>query len=424
MSVLTISDVTRRRFILGRQGLYAGRRFRGYAGMCEAVRDGCVVQVDPLSVVAQNQDIVLYGRVQAYEPALLRHALYIDRLLFEHGGTVMISPMEELPYRRAAMARKRLVPRFAAFTTEYADLIQQVYTSIAERGPLSARAFESKEIATTGRTRGSYRSSRAVNRALYALWLTGEIMTHSRKGSERIYDLRERIAPARFAHVATEEEAEAFFELEALRAYGLLSARSWRLAFADNALRRVEKAEAASRLTRLVKEGKIVQVAMQDDARNEYFVRVEDFPLLEKVHRGEIPGEWHPLETSTDEEVIFLAPLDIVSARGRGLSLFGFEYLWEVYKPQEKRRWGYYTLPLLYQDRLVARTDLKLERESERLVVKGFWLEDHLVIDDAFLRALTCGFQRFMRFIGARDLDGTMLTPARVRENVLEMLRL
>jgi uncharacterized protein len=184
----------------------------------------------------------------------------------------------------------------------------------------------------------------------------------------------------------------------------------------------VEKAEAAARVARLVKEGKIVQVTLEDDARTEYFVRAEDFPLLEQLHRGVIPDEWHPLEASTSEEMIFLAPLEIVSARGRALPIFSFEYLWEVYKPQEKRRWGYYTLPILYQDTLVARADLKLERETRRLVVKGFWLEDHLAIDDAFLLALTRGFRCFMKFVGAQELDGTMLSSEKVREGVMERM--
>jgi hypothetical protein len=95
-----------------------------------------------------------------------------------------------------------------------------------------------------------------------------------------------------------------------------------------------------------------------------------------------------------------------------------------VYKPQEKRRWGYYTLPILYQDTLVARADLKLERETRRLVVKGFWLEDHLTLDDAFLLALTRGFRRFMQFAGAQELDGVMLSPEKVRVSALERIRM
>ena len=80
-------------------------------------------------------------------------------------------------------------------------------------------------------------------------------------------------------------------------------------------------------------------------------------------------------------------------------------------------------MPILYQDRLVARADLKLEREAKKLVVKGFWLEDHVAIDDAFLLALTRGFQRFMQFVGAQQVDGTMLSPDLVRKSILERIR-
>src|SRR5689334_18032132 len=93
-----ITRRTQRRFILGRQGLYPGRRWRGRAGVVEASGAGSVIQVDPLNVVARNHDIVLYGRVQDYRPADLEAALYTDRTLFDYGGTVLIYPMEELPY--------------------------------------------------------------------------------------------------------------------------------------------------------------------------------------------------------------------------------------------------------------------------------------------------------------------------------------
>src|ERR1700676_4740022 len=101
--------------------------------------------------------------------------------------------------------------------------------------------------------------------------------------------------------------------------------------------------------------------------------------------------------------MISLAPLYSVSARDRALSLFNFDYVWEVYKPQEKRRWGYYTLPILYQETLVARTDLRLERNTKTLVVKGFWLENHIELSDPFISALVRGFKRFMLFVGAEN---------------------
>jgi len=93
-----------------------------------------------------------------------------------------------------------------------------------------------------------------------------------------------------------------------------------------------------------------------------------------------------------------------------------------VYKPQEKRRWGYYTLPILYQETLVARTDLRLERDTKTLVVKGFWLENHIEASAPFITALARGFKRFMQFVEAEQLDGTALSPVSLRERVEQVL--
>src|SRR3712207_2985341 len=100
---LVISKQTQRRFILGQQGLYPGRRWRGKTGVAQALHAGAVVHIDPLNVVARSHDIVLYGRVLDYEPAHLDTLLYTDRAAFDYGGTVMVHPMDELPYWRIVM---------------------------------------------------------------------------------------------------------------------------------------------------------------------------------------------------------------------------------------------------------------------------------------------------------------------------------
>jgi uncharacterized protein YcaQ len=121
---------------------------------------------------------------------------------------------------------------------------------------------------------------------------------------------------------------------------------------------------------------------------------------------GRTPKKWKPLETSTTQEVVFLAPLDPVSARGRAKVLFGFDYVWEVYKPERQRKFGYYTLPVLWGDRLVARFDSKLDRTRNTFVILGLWLEDKMLgKDEAFAEALACAFARFVTFLGASKLD-------------------
>jgi uncharacterized protein len=121
---------------------------------------------------------------------------------------------------------------------------------------------------------------------------------------------------------------------------------------------------------------------------------------------------------------VFLAPLDTVIARGRAQALFDFEYLWEVYKPAAQRRWGYYTLPILYGDQLVARLDSRLERAAETLVVKGFWLDDRgLDHDGDFADALARGLGRLAESVKAAHVDAAAIEPARLRRHVETHLR-
>ena len=412
-SILTIAKATQRRFILGKQGLYPGRRWQGKEGIVQAIRAGCVVQVDPLNVVARNHDIVLYSRVQDYQPTYLDAALYTDRALFDYGGTVMIYPMEELPLWRVVMARKQNEPRWLTFAHDYPSIVDEVRTTVRESGPLSTRDFESTPL-----KKGSFRSSKVTSQALYYLWLAGELMTHSRKGFDRIYDVRERIAPPEFQHSATHDDADNCFALKVFRHLGLVTAGNWRNWFAGTIERSVDTAEASARLDALLTAGKIAQITLEEDTKNPRFVLTEDLPRLETLHAGNIPNEWQSIDTSTCEEMIFLAPLEIVSTRGRAQVLFDFEYLWEVYKPPEKRRWGYYTLPILYQDRLVARLDPKFERSTGTLLIKGFWLENNVTIDDQFIAALTSALRRFMQFVGASTIDLAALYPQEVPEGV------
>jgi uncharacterized protein len=419
---LNISKMTQRRFILGKQGLYPGRRWQGKAGVCEALRAGCVVQIDPLAVVAHNQDIVLYGRVLEYRPADLQAVLYTDRLFFDYGGAIMLHPMEELPYWRVVMARKRREPRRVQFATEHAEMVEMVHRTIRERGPLSAQDFATTEQARAGLTKGTFRSGKAVNQALYYLWIAGELMTHSRQGLEYIYDLRERICPAGLDRIAADEEADAFFALKTLQQGGMLSAQDWKNWFAGTIQRPVSAGEARDRLYMLVKEGKIVPVTLQEEPKTPQFLLAEDLPLLEQLQAGTLPNAWQPLTEGARDEMIFLAPLDIVSTRGRARPLFDFEYVWEVYKPPEKRRWGYYTLPILYQEMLVARTDLRRERDTQTLAVKGFWLEDHIEVSTPFITALARAFKRFMQFVETEHLDSTALSPPTLREQVEQEL--
>jgi uncharacterized protein YcaQ len=158
--------------------------------------------------------------------------------------------------------------------------------------------------------------------------------------------------------------------------------------------------------------------------RDIYLVLAEDLPALEQLEKGRVPKGWKPKETTTLAEVTFLSPLDIVSARGRAKKLFDFEYKWEVYTPAHQRRWGYYVLPILYGDDLVARLDPKLDRQTMTLEIKGFWHEEDAPIKNAdFANALAKGLIRFAKFLGAENVTTDSIYPSALRKQVKAILR-
>ena len=137
--------------------------------------------------------------------------------------------------------------------------------------------------------------------------------------------------------------------------------------------------------------------------------------MLRLLARGRVPAAWKPLETTSTEEAVFLAPLDPVMERSRARALWDFDYTWEVYVPAARRRYGYYTLPVLWGDALVARFDGRLDRTSRTLHILGLWLEDATIGDDpAFAAAFGRGMRRFAGLLGAAHVDA-----AGIREPLL-----
>jgi uncharacterized protein YcaQ len=282
---------------------------------------------------------------------------------------------------------------------------------VRARGPLGNRDVAGERVE-------HYRGGKDSAVALYYLWLTGELMIHHRQGFDRVYDLRERVAPSTWDYAASEEEAEHYFARKTVAFKGMVTERDWVNGLSGYTGRHLDRSEARQWLLRMTQQEEFAAIGVED-SKDRWFVLNADLPILHLLEAGGVPEQWRPLATTTDDEAVFLAPLDIVSTRGRSSWLFDFEYIWEVYKPAAKRRWGYYTLPILYGDRLVARLDPKLDRATNTLVLNGFWLEEYApTADPAFASALTRGLIRFAGFLKAQRLNIAAIEPATLREEV------
>ncbi|HMV94797.1 MAG TPA: crosslink repair DNA glycosylase YcaQ family protein [Anaerolineales bacterium] len=407
----TISRITFRRYLLGQQGLWPGRRFKGLAGTTSAIQQMEGIQLDPLNIVARSQEIALYGRVLDFKPENLYQAAYEKRGFFDYGGWLFMYPMSEFPYWRLHMKhrKKQGIYYHDAYQQPPAKLLNAVLNELRTRGPLGNRDFSGEALKSW-----SYRGRKEESIALFYLWLIGEVMITNRKGFDRIYDLTERVLPKKYEHTVPDSEAEDFFSRKTIAHLGLARENVWRTGLAGFIHRDVSREEGKKRIERLIEQG-IASRLRVEGSKDGYLVLNSEQSHLSDLEAGRIPKKWKLLDTSTQEEVTFLAPLEMVSARGRAKVVFDFEYLWEVYKPLHQRRWGYYTLPILYGDDLVARLDPKLDRQTETLHILGFWLEDDAPKDEAFASALAKGLARFARMIRAKKVDVSAVRPPKLR---------
>lgn len=416
--MITISRQTARRFVLGKQGLWPGRRWKGKKGAARAIRACEAVQLDPLNITARSHDLVLHSRVVDYRPDYLHQVAYQDREFFDYGGWLAMYPMSDLPYFRVPMERRMRDGYVKHFVPEHQKVLEYVRQELRSRGPLGNRDFDGKRL-----ERQSYRGRKETSVALFDMWLSGELMIHHREGFERVYDFRENIAPREFDYVADEKEAEAFFVRKNISFMGLFREAELRAALQDHLLYNYTRAEAIQLITAWIEAGKMLRVQVEG-GRDPYLVLAEDMHLLESLEKGRVPRGWKPVDVTTSEEVTFLASLDIVSARGRAKKLFDFDYKWEVYVPAHQRRWGYYVLPILYGDDLVARFDPKLDRKTMTLEIKGFWHEDDAPVKDAeFADAFAKGLIHFAGFLGAKKITTEQIHPPALRKHVEKILR-
>ena len=368
---IRISRQTARRFVLGKQGLWPGRRWAG--------KDG----------------------------ALFDELAYGNREFFDWGGWLAVRPRAELPHWRVLMRRNRGHEGWAGTEREHGGAIEEMRAALRERETVSGRDFQATERTAIS----NYRGSKDSSLALYYLWRVGEAMTHHRERFERVYAATERVAPAELIRESSDDEAERFMARKAV-AFGGIG----RIGPLSRALVRTVTKEEERALERSMLEcGDLVSIEVEG-WKGTHFVLGSDVGQLEEVARNEIPAAWAAIETTTEQEVNFLSPLDPVSARGRAKQLFQFDYVWEIYKPAQQMVFGRYTMPILWGDQLAGRLDAKLDRKANTWVVNGIWVEEGATAKSpAFRDALAAGMWRMSSFLGATSVDATAVSDLRLR---------
>jgi uncharacterized protein len=390
--LLKVTADAARRFLLARQMLAPARSLNGGPdAVLEVFRRLGSLQFDPLAIAGRNHDLVLHARVADYDPGWCDE-LYERREIFEalNKGLSLVAT-DEYPWFRGNLLRH--APRTLA---ENADVAERVLERIRADGPLSALDFERERGPTTDWFGMPTNTVRAV---LEAYAVTGVLGLARRDGNRRYYDLLERLLPADVLDRKIPLEEQLRHKLHSrYRAHGLLGVSG-----AGDVFGGLGYAKPDDRLPgypgrnalreELVERGDLVSVQVEG-VLGKRLVVSEDVELLEAPPNP-------PLS------VAFVPPFDpIIWDRKLLASLFGFEYVWELFFPPEKRRWGWYVLPIVFRDRFVGRIEPRIDRDEARVQVLNVWWEDGFVPRrvDGFVDAMREALRAYLRFARADKL--------------------
>jgi uncharacterized protein len=353
-----------RELLLAAQGLGTVPKRATKDEVRETIRRMGVLQIDSISVVARSPYLVLWSRLGSYEPRWLDELL-ADGALFEYWShAACFIPIEDYGLYRRLMIEGGEKTR--TWMRAHHEEIKHVMERVNENGPVRAAEF----ARTDGRG-GGWWEWKPEKRALEHLFAAGELMISRRENFHRVYDLRERVLANALpdwedALAPNEQEVWRALALKAVRALGVAVAR-WVPDYF-----RTPKKGVAGLLEELADEGELVCAGIEGLDEPAY------------VHPGNAEPAKKILSNGLQSSVTtLLSPFDpIVWDRARASELFGFEYKIEVYTPAARRRYGYYSLPILHHGALVGRLDAKAHRKQGTFEVKAIHLEPGVPVSD------------------------------------------
>ena len=359
---------------------------------------GCI-QYDPIDVVGKNAELTLQSRVKNFQKKDLYHLLYKDRKLVDYfDKELSIIPVQDWPYfQRYRNLCKNNGKRFEGLD----ELSLQAKEYIYKHGPVSSASLPIEgniqwhsSIHWSGDWGGKpVKASRSVLEQLYT---TGELVIHHKEGTRKYYDLSEKHIPKEI--LQAEDPLPDDFDhvkwrvLRRIGAVGLLwnkNSTAFLGIHMDTETRNIVFAA-------LLQEGKIKEIYVEGIS-SAFYLLSSDRELLEKA------------ENKTNRNRCeFLAPLDpMLWDRNLIKALFDFDYTWEIYVPASKRKYGYYVLPVLYNDRLIGRIEPVIENNT--LIVKGLWLEPETKMSKKLEHALQQRLKKFAVFNQYTYIEGNLL---------------
>lgn len=404
----TLSLAQARKLHLAAQGLLnTPRRKATRQDLRQCVERMQLLQIDTIHVVARSPYLVLFSRLGAYPPAWLDAALAEGHVFETWAHEACFAPMADVCLHRSYNQQVRShwgLKRAQAQVLSHRPQLDALLAHIDTHGPVKSSDFERQD----GQS-GGWWGWKDEKRWLETLFATGELMVARRDKFQRVYDLSHRVCPTLAeAPLPDADEVHAQFIEKAVLALGIAQAR-----WINDYFRQKPRLKDAD-LDTLVARGVLRRVAVQGWAVPGYVHRSH----ADVLHQA-LDGRLRATHTT------LLSPFDpLVWDRERASALWGFDYRIECYTPEEKRRYGYFVLPILHRGALVGRLDAKAHRMRGVFEIKALFLEQDITLDNAALHAVARAIQRCADWHGTPEVCVSRTEPAALLPRLQDAFRL
>lgn len=409
MKPVALSKHTARKIILNAQLLNSSSGLApGKAGALQIVDQLGYIQIDTIHIIERSHHHTLWTRLPGYADAMLHTLQAVDRTVFEYWAHAMsYLPMSDYrfflfkmrnfnhpahpwlpdPSRRSKLPFKLILKR------------------IREEGALTAKDFSRPD----DKKGGAWWDWKPAKLALEILFWRGELMISERRNFQKVYDLTERVLPPEIdTRMPSEKEMAEYLIIKALSSMGIANPKEiyefmQPAAARDSIFRAVEWDVFMQAAEELIEDKKISSAIIEDEKENRYFLlrgmvdRIADFPELE-------------------QPVYLLSPFDnLIIQRDRLERLFGFKYTLECYSPAPKRQYGYFILPVLFDEKFVGRVDPEADRKSRTMIFHSVSLENDFKPPDEFYEKFSTIVAEFARFNQCDTLVVEQTRPAKCK---------
>ncbi|KJD46252.1 DNA glycosylase AlkZ-like family protein [Paenibacillus terrae] len=393
MEEIQVSQEEMRAYLLAYQGLTSLKPLADEVVIVDFIKKVGCIQYDPLNMVGRNPDLMLQSRFTNYDPVILEHLLYGKQKLIDGWDKMMsIYSVEDWPFfQRLRASKVREMEGILAYrqSLEAIQYVDEVKAFIESHGPASPLKLDLGN-AKNGRWGHGKLSSAAMD----YMWNAGTLSVKEKKNTQKIYDLTEKLLPKEILdQIDPFENDHDFYKwyfkrrIGGIGAYWDRNGGGWLGHFVS------DKPLRTKILHELFEEGELSKVKVAG-IKETFYMKTEDVTF------------YNHMKSDFNKTVHFLAPLDnLLWDRKLIKDLFHFEYSWEVYRPVSMRKYGYYVLPVLYGNQLVARFEPDMHRGTEPLRIKNWWWEEGYEVTDAVVESVREALQAFCSYLKADGLS-------------------